>query len=484
MQSKSRLLVGLGVLAALAPMAMAQGGIKAFGPPSEFGFPSYYQDHQDLRLSLCADQTDPLCGIPPEEFLIGPPVITDNPAEGNFYHESFYWSAGSIIAVPNRGDAELVMAVEAVFGNELEAVIDGDQTVFSRLRIRLRGDGFTGGFYRIFTPYGVFVFDAPGVEPGRRIVNFTADCLHVPQIVCGSAPLGPNANYFTTPLGILDDGTPAPEVAPNGPHFLVWDPSVLPLAPAGYVGDPAIPHPVVGATAPNQNVFRIQYSPSSSFSPIVFDVQTNLFSVMGKIAAGDPCEGAVPVASFVAAPTSGIAPVNVQFTDTSSCATSWSWDFGDGATSTQQSPSHNYTQPGVYTVSLTASGPGGSDNETKVDHITVAAPPVNTLTLASPVPGNAGVNNTFVVSGARPGATVGVYSSLVNGTSILNLGNCGGIPISLGRPFRLLGRARANAAGVATIVSPAPGSAAGRLFRFQAVEPASCRVSSVVTDVF
>ena len=48
-----------------------------------------------------------------------------------------------------------------------------------------------------------------------------------------------------------------------------------------------------------------------------------------------------PTASFTASPTSGTAPLNVQFTDTSTGApTSWAWDFGDGGTSTSQSPSH------------------------------------------------------------------------------------------------------------------------------------------------
>lgn len=46
----------------------------------------------------------------------------------------------------------------------------------------------------------------------------------------------------------------------------------------------------------------------------------------------------------------------VQFTDTSSGAVQWSWDFGDGsATSTEASPSHTYTNTGRFTVKLTVS---------------------------------------------------------------------------------------------------------------------------------
>ena len=44
--------------------------------------------------------------------------------------------------------------------------------------------------------------------------------------------------------------------------------------------------------------------------------------------------------------------LHVDFTDLSLNAIEWCWDFGDGATSTEQSPSHSYTIPGMYTVNL------------------------------------------------------------------------------------------------------------------------------------
>ena len=46
----------------------------------------------------------------------------------------------------------------------------------------------------------------------------------------------------------------------------------------------------------------------------------------------------------------------VDFTDLSIGATAWSWDFGDGNTSTVQNPSHTYSQTGTYTVTLTVNG--------------------------------------------------------------------------------------------------------------------------------
>ena len=79
-----------------------------------------------------------------------------------------------------------------------------------------------------------------------------------------------------------------------------------------------------------------------------------------------------PVAAFTATPTSGTSPLAVQFTDQSTGSpTSWAWDFGDGNTSTVQSPAHTYSASGTYTVNLVASNAGGSDGEQKTGYIRV-----------------------------------------------------------------------------------------------------------------
>jgi len=77
-----------------------------------------------------------------------------------------------------------------------------------------------------------------------------------------------------------------------------------------------------------------------------------------------------PEAAFSASPTSGVIPLEVSFTDKSTgTIDTWSWDFGDGATSTEQNPTHTYRVYGNYTVTLTVSGSKGSDTETKVNYI-------------------------------------------------------------------------------------------------------------------
>lgn len=57
----------------------------------------------------------------------------------------------------------------------------------------------------------------------------------------------------------------------------------------------------------------------------------------------------------------------VAFKDTSvGTVTAWKWDFGDGASSTEQSPQHVYTQPGKYITILDISGPDGASRRSKI----------------------------------------------------------------------------------------------------------------------
>ncbi len=56
----------------------------------------------------------------------------------------------------------------------------------------------------------------------------------------------------------------------------------------------------------------------------------------------------------------------VEFTDHSLYGpVSWSWDFGDGSTSSERDPSHTYSAPGLYRVVLTVGNDHGSDEVTR-----------------------------------------------------------------------------------------------------------------------
>lgn len=109
---------------------------------------------------------------------------------------------------------------------------------------------------------------------------------------------------------------------------------------------------------------------------------TDLYKDLNYVTPIDPGANVLRVrfvgdASFTASVVSGAAPLSVQFTDTSTVPgiTSWFWEFGDGATSTEQSPSHTYADDGLYTVRLSVTGSTGLSIEEKRSFIRVGVVP-------------------------------------------------------------------------------------------------------------
>ncbi|MDB3926920.1 PKD domain-containing protein, partial [Flavobacteriales bacterium] len=104
--------------------------------------------------------------------------------------------------------------------------------------------------------------------------------------------------------------------------------------------------------------------------------ETNHFLYAGTHGRGvwkiDISDNIAPIVEFSANPPEVCANQSIQFTDESvGSPTSWSWNFGDGNTSTAQNPSHIYTIAGTYSVTLTATNSNGNDTETKSSYITV-----------------------------------------------------------------------------------------------------------------
>jgi len=77
--------------------------------------------------------------------------------------------------------------------------------------------------------------------------------------------------------------------------------------------------------------------------------------------------------------TIGSNPLYVQFNDTSTNATSWSWDFGDGTTSTLQNPSHMYSTSGQYQVTLKVLTLDGNLTAAQMVTISDITPPTVTI---------------------------------------------------------------------------------------------------------
>jgi PKD repeat protein len=141
-------------------------------------------------------------------------------------------------------------------------------------------------------------------------------------------------------------------------HFEVYLDGTQKLARTGAISTwQQFSFPVSGLTG----VHRIRFDAyTSNGGKIWADVDS--VSAIAQIAS--------PNSSFTAPQTSGTTPFTVSFTDTSTNTPSaWAWDFGDNSTSVAQSPSHNYTTSGNYTVKLTVANTAGNNTITKFNYI-------------------------------------------------------------------------------------------------------------------
>jgi len=266
----SRVFAAVAMLALAATPAVAElaaVGLDANGNPNpQTTFPFWYMDTNGLALEL---NLHPTLGIS------APPI--DDPNDPNFAFsqqigmgdEGFFFSADATVATVQRdkngnlvaGNAILVQAIEAAFATG--PPVDGDQMVFARIRIRV--DVPAAGTYTITYPYGrkTYTVALDPVTGGGRAINDTID-------------IGLGVKAWAECL--------KGEIGP----FLTWDADlpVLDATGAAYIGDPGIPHRVVGSPT-GFNKFRVDGPPGCGIGgPGVDFVETDLFVVTGKLFTG------------------------------------------------------------------------------------------------------------------------------------------------------------------------------------------------------
>ncbi len=422
------LLCGIGALSAPAQS-------PTFGPlMPQNGFPQFYSDGHGTSLGLCITNptmcelltsvAEPLDGLP----------FPDN-YSGTFPDESFYWLASAIVPTAAGGQGLLVLGLEATFSTGF--VLPGDQTTFARMR--LRADNLIPGqTYHVTTPYGEF--DTIATRSGRRSINLTQDIGLIP-------------GDFSSALG----GNVFP--------FLRWD-SDLPIVDGQgnrFIGNPLIPHTVTGG--PSGNIFRID-GPGVGGAGID-SVSTDLWSIIGMEHVPPP------VAGFRANMTTGTAPLGVSFASEATGAIGrYDWSFGDGGTSRASNPAHVYLNPGVYTVSLTVTGPGGSDTKTVTDMIRVTPQPPRLALDRNEGPGR---RLRLIASNLAHGAKIALLGSPFAGAAPFRVGRCG-VVTGLQQPAVQV--ARTSGGGTSqTIEMTVPLGLAGQTCYFQVVDPMRCKIA-------
>ncbi|MBL0358561.1 MAG: PKD domain-containing protein [Chitinophagaceae bacterium] len=101
----------------------------------------------------------------------------------------------------------------------------------------------------------------------------------------------------------------------------------------------------------------------------------------------------------------------------------WTWDFGDGNTSTEQAPVHKYAAPGVYTVSYNLITNIGCISEIKTKQITITGVPVAKFGVSSPLCINKPVTFSDTSTVASPGIIKSWYWDFGDGTLDTTLSN-------------------------------------------------------------
>jgi PKD repeat protein len=208
-------------------------------------------------------------------------------------------------------------------------------------------------------------------------LDFNAAALGTTPVILLSVLLGDTVGNPIAAVGVEGTVTvtcPAPEAAFSGDPTSGCAPLEVCFADAS-TGTPTSWSWSFGdgGTSAEQNPCHTYTAPGSYTVSLT---AANACSSDVETKSGYVQAGGLPTAAFSASLTSGCLPLEVCFTDQSSgYPASWSWDFGDGATSTQQNPCHTYAAPGSYTVSLTVSNGCGEDTQVNPDYIQVGGSP-------------------------------------------------------------------------------------------------------------
>lgn len=257
---------GLLSLTVLCPFGSAQtaevkGGLERVSAAKTFGFPAWYQDRTGLTLEFCdpknqAELDGAWCVLTtgdtqaPEVF--GPGTLAD---------EHFYFAADAAAPMGNT-TAALTLHLEGAFAQE--EIIDGDQIVFARVRVRINNLP-RSGTYKIYYPYGVLIF--PNQVAGERLFS-TADV----GIDC------PKGNFECAMAGKIGPFL-LPSNAPGGAELPAID---GPVAGKKYIADPARVGPVTGSPL-GQNFFRVVFVDGATETTLA---ETANFSLAGRLFSG------------------------------------------------------------------------------------------------------------------------------------------------------------------------------------------------------
>lgn len=194
-------------------------------------------------------------------------------------------------------------------------------------------------------------------------------------------------NVTSTTTFYVEAGTGSPCPSARVPVTATVNPlpdaAFTPNAPAVCLGDAfQFTNNTTGAVGYTWN-FGDGTGTSSQSNPTYTYAQTGSYNVRLIAVSAQSCYDTIIVAvsvntapqiSFTASDAIGCIPFTVNFSNATTNATNYIWNFGDGNSSTDANPSHVYNTAGTFTVSLVATVGSCADSDSVVGMITVHTP--------------------------------------------------------------------------------------------------------------
>lgn len=270
--------------------------------------------------------------------VLNPPQLSVQPTSIAFGLIVSGQSSNQQFLVINTGDETLMGTAQINDVSSPFAVTSGSPFTLS--------GGQTGLVSLVFNPVTVGAFTSS--------VAFASNGGVSTNVVTGSSAIVPIADFTVTTTNgatpLLVNFTDASSGTVTGRLWDFGDGSTSTLTSPNY-------------TYTNAGTFSVSLT---VFGPLGSNTlsMANLITVTNVFAPA--------VAAFTASPLTGAAPLLVNFINTSSgTITNYSWTFGDGNMSSAVSPMYTYSNAGVYSVTLTVSGPLGSSVTNVASLITV-----------------------------------------------------------------------------------------------------------------